>query len=283
MENRDPFFIACFNGDHSAYKDDPQFTLIDTKGELVLRTNEQMLSRFNANLMLLRYPEQKWIINPETIQNWTCYFTTERIVIAKKVLFDGAFEFFDHIETNGKFAGLHPTDEISIGQFFHWLGEKDKILQKYTLAFQIAYTRISMISCIKTESTEVSGIECWYDDTTGGTTQSDIQIFPLNMISKSIYGNGVQLQGAALKEKLKCLEKKHVLDPKWEIENYNTHVASIQRLANAPDFLAMGSGTLESDSFDPITFQPHPINWDSEVFSRSMVGNEKIRIINLKY
>ncbi len=279
--SRDPLFIACFNGNHDAYKDDPQFTLINTQGELILRTGEQLLSHFLGDIMMLRFPEQRWLINNETIHDWHFYLTSERLVVTKKVMFSGAFEFFDHIETYGRFAGLHPTDEITIDQFFQWLEHKDKTLIKFTLAFQFAYTRCSMVSCIKTTSTFVNGIEFWYED--APDSQTEVQVFPGQMDPKSIYNIGVQFQGAALKHKLQCLQKKHQLDPEWEMENYNTYLASIQRLANAPDFLAMGSGSLDSDSFDPITFQPHPINWDSEVFARFMNGTEDIRIINLKY
>jgi hypothetical protein len=279
--NRDPLFIACFNGNHEGYKDDPQYTLINSQGELILRTDEQLLFHFFGDIMMLRFPDQRWLINNETIHDWGFYLTTERLVVTKKVLFSGAFEFFDHIETYGKFAGLHPTEEISINQFFHWLEHKDKFLQQFTLAFQLAYTRCSMVSCIKTTSTQVNGVECWYED--APDSQTEIQIFPSGLDPKAIYNFGVQLQGASLKEKLRCIQKKHQLDPNWEIENYNTYLTSIQRLANAPDFLAMGSGTTDSDSFDPITFQPHPINWDTDVFTRSLTGNENIRIINLKY
>jgi hypothetical protein len=260
-EDRDPLFIACFNGNHQGYKDDPEFTLIDEKGQLLLRTGEQILAQFGGNIMMLRYPEQRWLINPETTPDWTIIFTTERIAILKRVVFNGAFEFFDHIETFGKFAGLHPTDEIKIDEFFHWLGQKDKRLQKFTLCFQLAYSRISMVSCIKTTGTDVSGIDFWYDDAPNNS-QSGFQLYPLGHSPKQIYDLGVQLNGAILKQKLQCLEKKHQLDPSWEMENYNSYLAATQRLVTAPDFLSMGSGTIESESYDPITFQPHSLVWN---------------------
>lgn len=282
MEDRDPLFIACFHASHEGYKDDVQFTLIDNNGELLLRSGEQLISRFIGDIMMLRYPEQKWLVNNETIHDWVIYFTSERIVAAKKVLFQGAFEFFDHIENNGKFMGLHPTDEIKIDTFFHWLGQKEKRLKACTLTFQLANTRINMISCIKLASPELAGVECWYDDAPNAS-QTLIQFYPKDMEQKAIFQLGVNLQGASTKEKLRCLEKKHILDPGWEPNEYNTYLAATQRLVNAPDFLAMGSGSLESESFEPITFQPHSIVWDTDVFLRSITGKENIRIVNLKY
>jgi hypothetical protein len=281
MENRDPFFLACFNGNHNAYKDDPQFTLSDSQGNLVLRTGEQILMKFEGDFMMLRFPEQKWLINNEKIQNWTIYITTERIVGAKNILFKGAFEFFDHIETNGKFAGLHPTDEISIKQFFQWLGKEDRTLNKFTAIFQIAYTRISSVSCIKLIGTEPSAIDLWYDDASNAS-QTEIQIHPHGMTPKQIYEVGIKIQEASLKEKEKCLLKKHQQNPAWEANNYNTYLAAIQRLIKAPDFVAMGSGTMEADSFDPISFQPHVIVWADEIFYRTpTIPNP--RIVNLSY
>jgi hypothetical protein len=282
MENRDPLFLACFNGDHSGYKDDSQFTLTDPQGNLLLRTNEQLLTKFEGDFMMLRFPEQRWLINNETIQNWTIYITSERIVGIKKILFAGAFEFFDHLETYGKFAGLHPTEEITIKQFFAWLGKGDKNLAKFSAAFQIAYTRLSSVSCLKLMGTDVSAVDLWYDDAPGGS-QTEIQIHPHGMNPRQIYDLGVQIQGLSLKEKELCLIKKHELEPMWEQKEFNTYLAAIQRLVKAPDFLAMGSGTLDSESWDPISFQPHVVVWAEDVFARSFKGPEPVRIVNLSY
>jgi hypothetical protein len=282
VTDRDPLFLACFNAAHEGYKDEPDYALTNPQGTLLLRTNESIVAQFNGNFMFLRYPEQMWLINPEKVQSWNIYFTTERIIGIKSVFFPGSFEFFDHIETHGKFAGLHPTEEMTINQFFKLLGQNDKKLNQFSLIFQLAYTRISMISCVKLMSPDVAGIEFWYEDGPNAS-QTQIHIYPAGMASRQIYDLGVKLQGASLKEKEFCLQKKHQLDPAWEPENYNTFLAGIQRLVRAPDFLAMGSGTLDNDSYDPITFQPHPILWAQDVFSRSMKGSEPIRIVNLKY
>ena len=103
------------------------------------------------------------------------------------------------------------------------------------------------------------------------------------MSGKEVFDLGVLLQGAVLKQKVKCLKKKHEIDPTWEAEDYHTLLAATQRLVKAPDFLAMGSPSLDDESFNPISFQPHPIQWCDEVFYRSMDGSEPIRIIDLKY
>jgi hypothetical protein len=280
--NRDPFFIACNHATHEGYTDEPDYTLLDPTGNLILRSNETIIQEFSGDFMMLRYPEQRWLINNEKIQNWSIILTSERLVGIKPVLFPGAFEFFDHIETYGKFAGLHPTEELTIDQFFGWLGKKKKNLNSFSLTFQLAFTRISMISCIKMMTPEISGIEFWYEDGPN-KSQTQIQIFAPTLSGKQIYDIGVQLQGSSLNEKMMCLKKKHEIDPTWEVENYNTYLASIKRLVTAPDFLAMGSGTLDSDSYDPVSFQPHPIIWSKEIFARSMDGTEPIRVINLKY
>jgi hypothetical protein len=281
VENRDPLFLACYNGNHDAYKDDPHFTLTDEKGNLVLRTGEQIILKFEGDFMMLRFPEQKWLINNETIQNWTIYLTTERLVGAKNILFKGAFEFFDHIETNGRFAGLHPTEEISIKQFFHWLGKEDRMLMKYTAVFQVAFTRISSVSCIKLIGTDPGAIDLWYDDAPNAS-QTEIQIHPHGMNPKQIYQLGVKIQEVSLREKEKCLLKKHQQNPRWEANNFNTYLAAIQRLVRAPDFLAMGSGNMDADSFDPISFQPHVVVWPEDIFERTPSITDP-RIVNLSY
>src|SRR6056297_1955992 len=175
--NRDHLFLACAHADHEGYKDDPQFTLIDENGELVLRTGEEVLDTLTGAIAMLRYPEQRWLIQKEKIHDWRIYITSERFVGVHDIFFQKAFEFFDWIEEYGRFAGLHPTKEIGISEFFHWVGQKDKRLKKFSLVFQLAYTRINSISCIKTMTTDPSGIEFWYDDSPDAS-QTMIHIIP---------------------------------------------------------------------------------------------------------
>ena len=124
--SRDPLFIACFNGNHDAYKDDPQFTLINTQGELILRTGEQLLSHFLGDIMMLRFPEQRWLINNETIHDWHFYLTSERLVVTKKVMFSGAFEFLITLKPMGDLLDYIPRMRLLLTNFFNGLNIKIK-------------------------------------------------------------------------------------------------------------------------------------------------------------
>ncbi len=282
--NRDPFFFACAHATHEGYSDDPEFALVNPEGELLLRTGEKIIKKMRGHFVMLRYPEERWLVQQEKFQSWDIYITSERVVGIHPVLFPGAFEVYDWLEEYGKFAGLHPTDQIEINQFFRWINKKDKILKNFSLIFQLANTRISSVSCIKMMGTDPSAVEFWYDDAPNAS-QTRMYIYPEpgKMTGEDLFNLGVAINGSALIEKERCLKKKHQIDPTWEAEEYNTHLAALQRLVRAPDFLAMGSPGLDDESFNPISFQPHPVQWCQEVFERTMDGTETIRIINLKY
>ncbi|MCP4760617.1 MAG: hypothetical protein GY870_02475 [archaeon] len=77
---------------------------------------------------------------------------------------------------------------------------------------------------------------------------------------------------------MKCVNKKHELDTTWSVSQFNTLELALKRLIQRPKMLAQGSGSLDSDSWDPIIFQTHPIQWLSDIFSRSLIKGDKFSL-----
>ncbi len=283
-KDRDPIFFICKKDAHAAYFDQPDFALVNPAGEPILRTGEFLLGPFMADVMMLRLPEQVWLVNNMEVHDWKVYLTSARLILVKDVVFPGALEFYDQVDRYGKLAVLHPTEEISLNQFFSMLeGKQRKRLDDFKLVVQIAITRISSISLSKINSTAVECVDFFYQDSKIKEETTQIQIFPKEIQSKDIIKIGVKLQEAALREKIECLKKKHEVHPEWEREDFNTFLTALNRLVVKPDFLAMGSAEMDEDSFNPIVLQPHPLVWDTDTFSSVYDGESVPRKIDLSY
>lgn len=284
VKDRDPMFFICKKDAHTGYTDQPDFALVNPTGEPILRTGEYLLGPFNADIMMLRLPEQVWLVNNMEVQDWKVYLTTARLILIKDVVFPGAFEFYDQVDRYGKLAVLHPTEEITLNQFFSMLeGKNRKKLDDFKLIVQIALTRISSISLSKINSTDVECVDFFYQDSKNKEESTQIQIFPKGIQKNDIIKIGIKMQEASLREKIECLKKKHEVHPEWEREDFNTFLTALNRLVVKPDFLAMGSAEMDEDSFNPIILQPHPLVWDTDTFSGVYDGESVPRKIDLSY
>lgn len=283
-KDRDPMFFICKKDAHAGYSDHPDFVLVNPAGDPILRTGEILIGPFRADVMMLRYPEQVWLINNMEVHDWNVYFTSTRLIFTKDVVFPGAFEFYDQVDRYGKLGILHPTEEISLDKFFSILdGRNRKMLDDFKVTMQIALTRIPSISLSKINSTNVDCIDFFYEDSKNREESTQIQIYPKDLDPKDIIKIGIKLQEVSLREKLECLKKKHEVHPEWEREEYNTFISGLQRLVMKPDFLAMGSAELNEESFNPIVFQPHPLVWNTDTFSNTYDGESNPRKIDLSY
>jgi hypothetical protein len=274
---------AVFHGNYDPTRTaDPRHAWLDPTGALLLRQGERVLTSALANIMVLQFPDQIWVVNPETVQQWELYVTTERVVFTKPAKFKGCFEFLDLVDQYAQVQGIHPDGhEVTTSEIFHWVGQKSKVVDQVTLALQVALTSISSVSMGKIYGTAVDCIDFWFYDQEWETTQ--VQVFPQGLKPPQIFQAGVALQEASLREKVACIQKKHELVPTWDPANVTTHLTGLQRLVVKPDFLAMGSGDLASDSFDPIILQPHPLAFGPAVYPRSMTGAENVKHIDLAY
>jgi len=269
---RDPKFLIVQHFNWQTNINDPDMILFNPNGELILRQNEIVVIKVSGTVEALRFPEYFQLVSAEK-QNWVMYFTSERIIIKQNLeQTKGLFEFMDHIDNNGVLIVVDSTGRISLDEMFKMV-EKRKPLKDFSIAFQIAYTRISSISINKGEGrggkSIPNAIELWYKDS---KDKSDTQFinYPADLNIEKPYDLGLVLQKISLEEKLKCTERKHQIDPTWNIGDYNSWKSTLIRLIQKPDMQAQGSGDLDSESWDPIVFQAHPIQWLDDVFAQTI-------------
>lgn len=280
--SRDPIFLIVKKDRYMAGVDQPNLILFNTEGDLILRSTESLLNKFEGTVEILRYPEFFQLISAEKFE-WKIYITTERIIFANNLnSFKGLFEFMDHLDNNSTLTVVESTNTVNLNEMFKIVDKKKKEMNDYVLAFQIAYTRLSSISVTKVESKKngkpvPGGIEIWYKDSSI-LTDSQITIYPANLSFEDPYKHALHIHTEALKEKLKCVERKKEIDPNFTQGDYNSWKSILDRLYKKPDLLAQGSGDLHSESWDPLIFQSHPIQWLSDVFSHSIKASDKVHL-----
>ncbi|MHA1819141.1 MAG: hypothetical protein ACTSU2_09815 [Promethearchaeota archaeon] len=278
-KNRDPKFLIVRNYAWPQ-SDDPNLIMFNTEEHLILRDGEKRIDKVEAKVELLRFPEYFEIISEEKYV-WEVYFTSERIIVKRSLdKIRGAFELLDHLDNNGTVIVADPLNELDLNHVFKIVDKRKKEIKELTLAFQIAYSRISSISITKIEGSSGNpiegGIEIWYKDSES-STDSQIIISPTAPKIDEPYKIGLLLQENSLKEKLACLEKKKELDSSFDKGVYNTWSSALKRAIARPDLLMRGSAEPgDKDSWDPIIFQTQPIQWLSDEFSRTLNPNAKI-------
>ncbi len=280
---RDPLFFVCAQDAHQGYNQHTDYALVDFEGKPILRQDEQMIGEFTGDLMMLRYPEQIWLVDHTKYQNWEIYITSNRVILVKDLEFPGNFEFFDHIDNYGRLVILHPTEEIDVDDFFDMLGKGKRKIRDFRLVFQIAVSRISSIMLSKSPLNQVECVDFWYQDSEDWNNQTQIQLFPRQLEPGQILQVGIKLQQIALREKLLLLDQKHKTDPGWEAENFQTYVAALKRLVVKPDFLAMGSAKITEDTANPIILQPHSLVWNQDAFASTYDGEGDPKVLDLSY
>jgi hypothetical protein len=275
---RDPKFLIVQHFNWQTDLNDPDMILFNVNGDVILRQNEIIINKFTATIEALRFPEYFQLVSSEK-QNWVIYLTSERIICKNNLeQTKGLFEFMDHIDNNGILIVVDSTGKISVDEMFKIVEGKKRPMKDFTIAFQIAYSRISSISINKGETKNgkaiPNAIELWYKDSKD-KSDSQFIIYPTDLNVEKPYDLGLLLQKISLEEKLKCTEKKHQIDPTWNIGDYNSWKSTLIRLIQKPDMQAQGSGDLDSDSWDPIVFQAHPIQWLDDVFARSIKKEDR--------
>ncbi|MCP4760891.1 MAG: hypothetical protein GY870_03855 [archaeon] len=281
--SKDPKFLIVKKYQYTEGINEPDLIFFDISGNLILRHNEVFLSKFMGTVELLRYPEYFQIISAEKY-SWEIIITSDRIVCKQNLneVF-GAFELMDHIDNNGVLVVVDPNRKLNLKDMFKFVNKREKNVKDYILTFQIANTRISNISITKVEGPnelpKPGAIELWYKDSSILTDSStQIIIYPKDLYVEDPYLLGLQIHKYSLEEKLKCVNKKHELDTTWSVSQFNTLELALKRLIQRPKMLAQGSGSLDSDSWDPIIFQTHPIQWLSDIFSRSLKKGDKFSL-----
>ncbi|MBD3352441.1 MAG: hypothetical protein GF364_13215 [Candidatus Lokiarchaeota archaeon] len=279
---RDPKFLLIQNNRYTAGIDGPNLILFNLQGDLILRSKEAMLNKFEGKVEILRFPEYFQLLSAEKYA-WEIYVTTERL-ICKNNLYKmrGAFELMDHVDNHSTLAVVEPTGTVSVNDIFHMVDKKDKELKNYTIAFQIAYTRLSSISVTKKEQKRTgepipAGIDMWYKDS-AEAKDSQITIYPINLSFEDPYRHALHIHTESLKEKLRCTNRKKDIDSSFNKGDYNSWKSTLERLLKKPDMLAQGSGSLDSDSWDPLIFQTHPIQWLDDVFAHSIEPKDKVHV-----
>jgi hypothetical protein len=192
------------------------------------------------------------------------------------------FELMDHLDNHATLSVVESTNTVNLNEMFKMVDKKKKEINDYIITFQLALTRLSSISVTKVENKKngkpiPGGIELWYKDSSL-ITDSQITICPSNLSFEDPYKHALQIHTESLKEKLRCVEKKREIDPKFSSGDYSSWKSTLDRLAKKPDMLAQGSGDLDSESWDPLVFQSHPIQWLSDVFSHSITTTDKVHL-----
>lgn len=277
---RDPKFLIVSNTSYSRNVNSPNLVLFNTGGELILREKEVLLNKLDASVEILRFPEYFQLLSSEKY-SWSVYITTERLICAKNLAkVSGAFELMDHVDNNGVLAVVDPTNSVSLGKMFKLVNRRKSKTRDYTMAFQIAYTRISSISVAKIEDPKSGepisgGIELWYKDSLNAS-DSQIIIYPENLSFENPYEHALMIHKNALEEKLRCAEKRKEVDASFTKGDYSTWKSTLTRLIQKPDMLAQGSGSLGVQSWDPLIFQTHPVQWLEDVFARSLEASDPV-------
>lgn len=278
--DRDPKFLIVSNTRYTRNIDSPNLILFNQDGELILRDKEVLLNKLDASVEILRFPEYFQLLSSEKY-SWSVYITTERLICAKNLAkISGAFELMDHIDNNGVLAVIDPTNAINLDQMFKIVNRKKSEARNFTMAFQLAYTRISSISVAKIEDPKTfepisGGIELWYKDSINAS-DSQIIVYPENLSFEKPYDHALMIHKNALDEKLRCANRRKEVDPNFTKGDFATWKSTLTRLIQKPDMLAQGSGTLGVESWDPLIFQTHPVQWLSDVFARSLDASDRV-------
>lgn len=281
---RDPMYLIIKNGDYGESYNNPDLFILDGKtGSLIPRDGETVLNKFTGSVELLQYPDYFQMVSSEKYK-WTILITSERIVCFNRLdSMPGVYEFMDHVDLRNNLIALSPEGELKVDSIFRLVGNRDPSIRDYYIGFQIAYTRISGVSVVKVDgpkdTARPGGIEMWYKDSDEfNDSDSQIIIYPSDLNVEKPYEIGLLINKNALEEKLRCTEKKKEIDPNFSKGDYNTWKSVLIRLLKKPDMLAQGSGSLDSSSWDPLIFQSHPIQWQTDAFARSLKPNDKVHL-----
>ncbi|MHA1341309.1 MAG: hypothetical protein ACTSRZ_15135 [Promethearchaeota archaeon] len=274
---RDPKFLIVQKNRYVSGIDQPNIILFNPEGELILRSNEVLIDKFEGSVEILRFPEYFELLSYEKY-NWFIYITSERLICANNLdKIKNAYELMDHIDNFGVLAVIEPYGSVSLDDLFAMVRKRKKEVKEYIMAFQIAYTRLSSVSVFKVEDKKgepiMGGVELWYKDSESAT-DSQIMIYPKNTFEDP-YKHALTIHTEALKQKLACTNKKKEIDPNFGEGKYVKWKSTLERLIKKPDLLAQGSGDLNIQSWDPIIFQSHPIQWLCDAFPATLKPDDK--------
>jgi len=277
-KNRYPIFLIVQKNKFISGMDEPNIILFNTDGDLILKSTEILYDKLECSIEILRFPEYFELLSYEKY-NWNLYITSERLICARDIeKIKDAYELLDHLDNFGLVAVIEPSGSISLENVFSMVRKRQKEIKNYILTFQIAYTRISSVSIFKLEDKDakpkMGGIELWYKDSENAT-DSQIMIYPKNSFEDP-YKHALKIHTEALKLKLKCIERKKEIDHNFNEGDFIKAKSIFERLIKKPDMLSQGSADLKTESWDPIIFQPHPIQWLCDAFPKTLKPNDKM-------